>query len=651
MVSLLPSVLLIDSDEDFCHTTETLLNSKYRVNCCNSIEESIKIFNTFSIDLILINYLMKKEKKFIDFINLIKKNFKDFPVIMISENEKDNVLEESNEIGAQDFLFKPINNEILRKRIKTSLELSRRKKREKELKSLLIKEKNKEKENEFKLNEIAVIKKKVEKNIETPMSNVIEILSNTMNSKLDKDNMKKILIKVSNALSRSDLYKPAFVDYLDNTMDPEIRLWLSTECTNEKSMFSPRNIKTYSRKSSGIQITEPLPFSLKDLNPKVNLNDYGFDVFKYSKLELRYFIVFMMKSLDFFDKFMIEPSKFWRLLLKVEKCYNDNIYHNFYHCFDVTQYVYTIILNPEISKVFNDFEKFCLLISALLHDTDHPGLNNNYLINSRDDLSLIYNDQSVLEMHHCRESFKILSDEKYNILSNLTNEENHEFRKIFIELVLSTDMSQHFTFLSKFKSFSTNKTINEFNELEKLELMKLILKASDVGNVTRPFLVARKWAKLCIREFISQGDLEKKYNLPLGVLNDRNNLNFPKSQLGFVEYIAGSLFIELVQLFPTLKNIAKEIEINKKIWQKLLQSNKIDIDSEYDTEKVLKYLDEKDENIDEIHLNQISTKNDENKNELMIDKKDSSSNSISLIIFILSILMIIISIIYLKIMK
>ena len=219
-------------------------------------------------------------------------------------------------------------------------------------------------------------------------------------------------------------------------------------------------------------------------------------------------------------------------------------------------------------------------------------------------------------MHHCRESFKIFSDEKYNILNNLTKEENQEFRKIFIELILSTDMSQHFTFLSKFKSFSRNKTINEFNDLERIELMKLILKSSDVGNVTRPFNIAKKWAKLCIREFISQGDLEKKFNLPLGVLNDGDNLNFPKSQLGFVEYIAGSLFIELVQLFPSLKNIAKEIENNKKIWIKLLKLNKIEIDSEYEIDLILKEIqidDQKEEEEEEKQQNDQQEGEEKNK--------------------------------------
>jgi hypothetical protein len=290
-------------------------------------------------------------------------------------------------------LEKPINEQILKKRIDTLLEVERRKEREKELKDLLSEAQEQEKEYSMKLSEMAAMKKKVQMNIETPMSIVIDTISKIMESKLDKENMKLSLVKVLDALGTSDLYKPAFADYLKNdvVMDPEIRQWLSIEFTTEKNSFISPRISKFSRRCSEISLTDSLPFKLSELKPKIKLDGYGFDVFQYSKTELRYFFVYMMKSLNYFDKFMISPSTFWRLLLKVEKCYNDNIYHNFYHCFDVTQYIYALISDPSISSIFNDMDKLTLLLSALFHDTDHPGLNNNYLINSRDDLSLIYN--------------------------------------------------------------------------------------------------------------------------------------------------------------------------------------------------------------------------------------------------------------------
>lgn len=59
------------------------------------------------------------------------------------------------------------------------------------------------------------------------------------------------------------------------------------------------------------------------------------------------------------------------------------------------------------------------MIGASIHDYEHPGTNNLFQTNSMNYFSLTYNDKSVLEMHHLSSAFLILSDEHYNIFSNL----------------------------------------------------------------------------------------------------------------------------------------------------------------------------------------------------------------------------------------
>ena len=45
-------------------------------------------------------------------------------------------------------------------------------------------------------------------------------------------------------------------------------------------------------------------------------------------------------------------------------------------------------------------EHFGAVVSAISHDLDHPGFNNSFLVNTKDEIALLYNDQSVLENHH-----------------------------------------------------------------------------------------------------------------------------------------------------------------------------------------------------------------------------------------------------------
>ena len=86
----------------------------------------------------------------------------------------------------------------------------------------------------------------------------------------------------------------------------------------------------------------------------------------------------------------------------------------------------------------------------IVHDYDHGGLTNDYLIASRHDLAILYNDRAPLENHHVAAAFHLLRRPEYNFLAALSSVEQARFRKQVIELVLATDMKQHFSTLSHF---------------------------------------------------------------------------------------------------------------------------------------------------------------------------------------------------------
>jgi hypothetical protein len=65
----------------------------------------------------------------------------------------------------------------------------------------------------------------------------------------------------------------------------------------------------------------------------------------------------------------------------------------------------------------NEQEKFAMHVAAVAHDVGHPGVNNAFLINIKDELAMRYNDISVLENHHCATLFRILELETCNILT------------------------------------------------------------------------------------------------------------------------------------------------------------------------------------------------------------------------------------------
>ena len=70
------------------------------------------------------------------------------------------------------------------------------------------------------------------------------------------------------------------------------------------------------------------------------------------------------------------------------------------------------------------------ILASSIHDVDHPGVTNQYLVNTSSELALIYNDESVLENHHLAVAFKLIQDQECDILASLSKKQRQSVRKM-----------------------------------------------------------------------------------------------------------------------------------------------------------------------------------------------------------------------------
>ena len=70
------------------------------------------------------------------------------------------------------------------------------------------------------------------------------------------------------------------------------------------------------------------------------------------------------------------------------------------------------------------------ILASSIHNVDHPGVTNQYLVNTGSELALIYNDESVLENHHLAVAFKLIQDHECDILASLSKKQRHSVRKM-----------------------------------------------------------------------------------------------------------------------------------------------------------------------------------------------------------------------------
>lgn len=94
------------------------------------------------------------------------------------------------------------------------------------------------------------------------------------------------------------------------------------------------------------------------------------------------------------------------------------------------------------------------LIAAALHDFEHPGVNNHFLVNMNDQIAWRHNDESVLENHHLASSFQLMIDPSRNSdwSTKMANEDFRRCRQVIVLTVLNTDMAKHFVELGKLSS-------------------------------------------------------------------------------------------------------------------------------------------------------------------------------------------------------
>eukprot|EP01006_Ploeotia_vitrea_P054097 TRINITY_DN67850_c5_g1_i2.p2 TRINITY_DN67850_c5_g1~~TRINITY_DN67850_c5_g1_i2.p2 ORF type:complete len:661 (-),score=110.46 TRINITY_DN67850_c5_g1_i2:2994-4976(-) len=266
----------------------------------------------------------------------------------------------------------------------------------------------------------------------------------------------------------------------------------------------------------------------------------------------------------------IDEKVLTNFLSAVQSGYHPNPYHNSTHAADVLQITHYIMkpggMADAISMTKED--QLAALLSAAIHDYDHPGFNNNFHCRTQAYLATLYNDRSVLENHHLAQVFEIMKNPDYNVLQSLSDDQKKDVRDTMIEMVLSTDMGNHAKIFQAFR-----KRLNEAPEWTKKEDQRLALsiaiKMADISNCGRPQQLYLGWAKKIAEEFYNQGDVENnlKYTISPFMDRRRDKTDFPKGQISFMNYIVIPLFEAGAQFLSKLEFTVGKIQANKEYWQ------------------------------------------------------------------------------------
>ncbi|XP_028568502.2 3',5'-cyclic-AMP phosphodiesterase 4A isoform X4 [Podarcis muralis] len=321
----------------------------------------------------------------------------------------------------------------------------------------------------------------------------------------------------------------------------------------------------------GVKTDQEEPLS-KELE---HLNKWGLNIFRVAEYtnnrSLSCIMYTIFQERDLLKTFKIPVDTLVTYIMTLEDHYHADVaYHNSLHAADVTQSTHVLLSTPALDAVFTDLEILAAIFAAAIHDVDHPGVSNQFLINTNSELALMYNDESVLENHHLAVGFKLLQEENCDIFQNLSKRQRQTLRKMVIDMVLATDMSKHMSLLADLKTMVETKKVTSSgvllldNYTDRIQVLRNMVHCADLSNPTKPLELYRQWTDRIMEEFFRQGDKERERGMEISPMCDKHTASVEKSQVGFIDYIVHPLWETWADLVhPDAQDILDTLEDNR----------------------------------------------------------------------------------------
>lgn len=400
-------------------------------------------------------------------------------------------------------------------------------------------------------------------------------------SEMASNKFKRMLNRELSHLSEMSRSGNQVSEYISSTfMDKQNEVEIPSPTLKDKPMSHIIGVRKLSHSSSLSSTSMPRFGVNTDHEDELakeleDLDKWSFNIFRVAEFSnnrpLSCIMYAIFQERELLKTFRIPVDTFVTYVMTLEDHYHGNVaYHNSLHAADVTQSTHVLLSTPALDAVFTDLEILAALFAAAIHDVDHPGVSNQFLINTNSELALMYNDESVLENHHLAVGFKLLHQENCDIFQNLTKRQRQSLRKLVIDMVLATDMSKHMTLLADLKTMVETKKVTSSGVLlldhytERIQVLRNMVHCADLSNPTKSLTLYRQWTERIMEEFFRQGDKERERGMEISAMCDKHTASVEKSQVGFIDYIVHPLWETWADLVhPDAQELLDTLEENR----------------------------------------------------------------------------------------
>ncbi|XP_070769421.1 cGMP-specific 3',5'-cyclic phosphodiesterase [Enoplosus armatus] len=282
----------------------------------------------------------------------------------------------------------------------------------------------------------------------------------------------------------------------------------------------------------------------------------------------------MFLDLNLVQDFNINYKSLCQWVLTVRRGYRNSVpYHNWNHALSTAQSMFAMLkATDQLQTIFSRLEILALMIATLNHDLDHRGVSNSYIERSQQPLAQLYGHSS-LENHHYNLCLFILNNTGSQILGSLSSEDHRAVLQMIKRAILATDLTVYMERRKEFFSLAKKSRVSWRSEKQRDLLRSMLMTASDLSAITKPWPEQKRIANLVAMEFFAQGDKEKQeFKIkPIDIMNRENSTRLPYMQVEYIDDICYPLYKAVSRLFDTCSPLLSGCKKNRENWLHLTE--------------------------------------------------------------------------------
>ncbi|KAG7398834.1 hypothetical protein PHYBOEH_010348 [Phytophthora boehmeriae] len=227
----------------------------------------------------------------------------------------------------------------------------------------------------------------------------------------------------------------------------------------------------------------------------------------------------IFESIDCGEEFL-DLSVLPSFLKDIQERYDGNMpFHNATHAADVMHTLFMMLWNTSLGEKISLHNQVGALLAAVMHDVEHVGLTNDFLIKTNHPIALKYPTKAPMESKHMDLALQAVVDPRFNILSKMSTIHQEQVLAVVRETISATALIYQPELLAEV----SNTTPEEWKMLEdedivlpqnlQIRSLRIAMHVSDISQTMKPFANHQKWVFRLNDEHYKQGELDEREHL------------------------------------------------------------------------------------------------------------------------------------------